>query len=359
MSENQEFPVYKPFRSVKDSDYLFEQPPEVPKEVKALNDPQPLKFYPILSKRPWGGKRLSQVLGKKIPASETIGESWEISGYPDAESIVNDGDLKGFRFNDIMRIWQYRLLGNSVKPSPDNTFPLLAKFIDSNENLSVQVHPGDILNEHGNVVRWGKTEAWYIIDAAPDAFIYQGFNRDVTADEVKIHIENETIEEILLKVSVKKGDVIVNPATVVHSIGAGVLLYEIQQVSDATYRMYDFGREGRELHLKEALRVAYKKQGLPEVQKPRQHLSAAVTRLAETDYFMMYEVDVIRDKIVSLADIPRDKAYLFHCISGNVELQAGEFLTKLSIGESVLIPACLTPLKSVTGAGKLLLSTTR
>ncbi len=356
MPENDEFPIYTPFRTVKDEDFLLTDKLEIPAEVRALNIIQPLKFVPFLSKRPWGGKRLSMVLGKKVPAGETIGESWEISGHSSAESVVKEGTLKGFKLNDIMRIWGEKMLGAGVKSAPDKKFPLLAKFIDSNANLSVQVHPGDTLDEHGNVVAWGKTETWFIIDALPDTYVYQGFARDVTQDEVKERVENETIEEILRKVPVKAGDVIINPATVVHSIGAGILLYEVQQVSDATNRLYDFGRKGRELHLEDALQVMYLKQGVPkEIQQPK-HLTGALTKLAETDYFEVFEITVKRDRVISLAGLPADKCYLTHCVQGNIKILAGDFTVDLGIGESALVPALLTPLKSLTGTGVLILS---
>ena len=356
MSENDEFQVYTPFRSVKDDDFLLENKLEVPAEVRALNILQPLKFVPFLSKRPWGGKRLSTILGKKIPADETIGESWEISGHSSAESLVKDGVLKGFKLNDIMRIWGEKMLGKDVKSAPDNIFPLLTKFIDSNANLSVQVHPGDTLDEHGSVVAWGKTETWFIIDATADAYVYQGFTRDVTQQEVKERVEAGTIEEILHKIPVKAGDVVVNPATVVHSIGAGILLYEVQQVSDATYRLYDFGRKGRELHIDEALQVMYLKQGIPAESQQPKHLTGALTKLAETEYFELFEITVQHDRIISLTGLPTNKCYLTHCVRGDAKLQAGEFAVDLRIGESALIPACLTPLKSIAGTAKLILS---
>ena len=211
----------------------------------------PLKFNPILRPMIWGGSDICKF--KNItPVEDGIGESWEISGVEGKISIVSNGALAGKPIDEILRIGKARLAGEKVYEKFGNTFPLLIKFIDARDDLSIQVHPDDKLaKERHN--SFGKTEMWYVINATPDAFLYSGFSTPITPGEYVETIENNTFTDKLQKYDVKAGDVFFLPAGRVHAIGAGCFIAEIQQTSDLTYRIYDYNRRDargnlRELH---------------------------------------------------------------------------------------------------------------
>ena len=232
----------------------------------------PLKFVPVASRRPWGGHDLADKLGKKfvecdedgnevaIPADELIGESWEIADMGGIEdSVVADGWLAGNTISDVMETYLERIVGENVYNYYGRQFPLLIKFLDINDKLSVQVHPDDeVAAERYDSL--GKAEIWYIMDAKPEAKMYCGFNRDTTAQEFYDRCQNGTVDEILNVIYPKKGDVIfITPGTV-HAADGGILIAEIQESSDMTFRLYDWGREfdpatARKMHLDEAIDV--------------------------------------------------------------------------------------------------------
>ncbi|MBQ8462710.1 MAG: class I mannose-6-phosphate isomerase [Prevotella sp.] len=211
----------------------------------------PFRFEPNLHSVVWGGQRLTAYKG--LPASnEPIGESWEVSAVPSSTSIVANGQLAGRDLVSVINEHPSEILGRAVCEQYHGQLPLLVKFIDAQKDLSIQVHPNDAMakREHGKM---GKSEMWYILDAQPDSFLYAGFNKQITPEEYKAHIKNNTITEVLAKHTVKPGDVFYLPAGRVHAIGAGILLAEVQQSSDVTYRIYDYNRPGldgkpRELH---------------------------------------------------------------------------------------------------------------
>jgi len=218
----------------------------------------PLKFQPILKDKIWGGKKLKNLFNK---AAETdkLGESWELSGYENDESVVTNGFLAGNNLAELIEIYMDELVGDKVYNQYGLSFPLLFKLIDANENLSIQVHPGDeVAAERHN--SYGKTEMWYVVDADPDGKLIIGFTKDCTREEYLDALDNDKVEDLLQHVPVKKGDVFFIPAGLVHAIGKGVVVAEIQQSSDITYRIYDFKRvdeqgNERELHTEQALDV--------------------------------------------------------------------------------------------------------
>ena len=211
----------------------------------------PLKFAPILKSIIWGGDEICEF--KDItPRQKGIGESWEISGVEGDVSVVAEGELKGKRLDELIAEYKDKLVGKSVFKKFGDKFPLLIKFIDARDNLSIQVHPDDELGmkRHNS---FGKTEMWYVINAERDAFLYSGFAKEMTADEYVKSIEEDTFVDALDKHEVKAGDVFFLPAGRVHAIGAGTFIAEIQQTSNITYRIYDYNRKdangnGRELH---------------------------------------------------------------------------------------------------------------
>ncbi|NHN26217.1 mannose-6-phosphate isomerase [Flavobacterium jejuense] len=216
----------------------------------------PLLFDPILKERIWGGTKLKTYLNKTI-SSEITGESWEISTVPNDVSVVNNGTLKGKNINEIIALAPNEFLGTSVVERFGKQFPLLFKFIDAKEDLSIQLHPNDELakKRHNS---FGKTEMWYVMQADENSRLVVGFKKDSNKEEYLNHLENKSIVSLLNEMPVKKGDVFFLETGTIHAIGAGVVIAEIQQTSDITYRIYDWDRvdangKGRELHTELAL----------------------------------------------------------------------------------------------------------
>ena len=231
----------------------------------------PLKFVPVASRRPWGGHDLVNKLGKefvecdddgnesKIASDELIGESWEIADMGIEDSVIVNGWLAGNTLSEIMETYLERVVGENVYNYFGRQFPLLIKFLDINDKLSVQVHPDDeVAAERYDSL--GKSEMWYVLDAKPDSKVYMGFKREVTAQEFYDRCNDGTVEEILNVIHPKKGDVLfITPGTV-HAADGGILIAEIQESSDMTFRLYDWGREkdpakARPIHLEEAIDI--------------------------------------------------------------------------------------------------------
>ena len=217
----------------------------------------PLQFNPILKPTIWGGRKLATVLGKPLPGNEPIGESWEISGVDGNISVVATGLLAGQSLVSLINTYKAQLLGEQVYAKFADKFPLLIKFIDANQDLSIQVHPDDTL-AHKRHNSFGKTEMWYVVEANQGATLISGFNKATNRAEYLQYFNDGNIMDLLNCEAVEKDDVFFLPAGRVHTIGKGLLIAEIQQTSDITYRIYDFDRvdkngNSRQLHVKEAL----------------------------------------------------------------------------------------------------------
>lgn len=216
---------------------------------------EPIKFESVLKQTLWGGDKI--IPFKHIHANlEHVGESWEISGIHGSETIVANGPYKGYQLNDLVDLLKEKLVGKENYKRFGAEFPLLIKFIDARQDLSIQVHPTDEVAHRQGKER-GKTEMWYIMDSAPDAKLYSGLKQQITPDEYKQMVENDTICDALAQYEVKEGDVFFLPAGRIHAIGSGCFLAEIQQTSDVTYRIYDYKRKDkdgnyRELHTQQA-----------------------------------------------------------------------------------------------------------
>lgn len=214
---------------------------------------QPIKFEPLLKQTLWGGDKI--VPFKHLDSQmENVGESWEISGVKDNETIVKDGPLKGKSLNEAVAELKGELVGKENYQRFGDEFPLLIKFIDARQDLSIQVHPTDEVAHKQGKPR-GKTEMWYLMESAPDAKLYSGLKKQITPEQYKEMVENDTICDALAQYEVKEGDCFFLPAGRIHSIGTGCFLAEIQQTSDVTYRIYDYKRKDksgnyRELHTK-------------------------------------------------------------------------------------------------------------
>ena len=214
----------------------------------------PLKFKPIYKQRIWGGQKLREVFGKDIPLDEKIGESWEVADLPDDKSVIINGELAGQTLGSAIEEYPKEIMGDENFYGP---FPLLIKFLDAEDILSVQVHPDEQTCRRMGKGR-PKTECWYILYALPEAVIYKGLKRGVTKEKFAEAIKQGTAADMLVKVPVKAGQCHFLPAGTAHSIGAGLLIAEIQTPSDTTYRVFDFNRvdnagKPRQLHIEEAL----------------------------------------------------------------------------------------------------------
>ena len=205
---------------------------------------QPIKFNPLLKSTLWGGNKI--IPFKHLDSNqENVGESWEISGVPNNETIVSDGQFKGQKLNDVVATLKDKLVGTANYKRFGNEFPLLIKFIDARQDLSIQVHPTDEIAKQQGKER-GKTEMWYIMDSDADAKLYSGLKMQITPEQYKEMVENDTICDALAQYEVKADDCFFLPAGRIHAIGTGCFLAEIQQTSDVTYRIYDFKRKDKD-----------------------------------------------------------------------------------------------------------------
>lgn len=223
------------------------------------NSLYPLKFKSIFRDKIWGGNKIKNKFNYNIGLLENCGELWSLSGYPEEQSIVSNGFLEGNELNELVEIYMDELVGGAIYDKFQNVFPILVKILDAKDWLSIQVHPDDKLAQERGL-EGGKTEMWYVLDADPKSQLIAGFNQKVNEHTYMRKIEEKKLSEIMNFVDVKKGDVFYMPSGRVHALGPGVLLAEIQQTSDTTYRIYDWDRkdsEGneRELHLKEAMQA--------------------------------------------------------------------------------------------------------
>jgi len=217
----------------------------------------PMEFKPIFREKIWGGQRIKNKLGFNIGKLSNCGELWSLSGYPEEQSVVANGFLAGNELNEVLEIYMDDLVGGNIYDQFGNIFPILVKILDAEDWLSIQVHPDDELAQKRGL-GGGKTEMWYILDAAEDSQLIAGFSQKVNEYTYKRKIEEKKLPEIMNFEKVEKGDVFFMPSGRVHALGPGVLLAEIQQTSDTTYRIYDWDRKdtqgnSRELHLEDAM----------------------------------------------------------------------------------------------------------
>ncbi len=312
----------------------------------------PLKFQPILKEKIWGGNRLA-TLGKTIPAGVRIGESWELSACGDDVSVVANGYLMDNDLNDLVEIYMGELVGERIYQRYGNQFPLLFKFLVAEDNLSVQVHPNDevALERHGSL---GKSEMWYVLEADTDASLILGFKDDINADILQEKLDAHTLLEVLQDVPVQKGQVAYLPAGTVHSLGKGIMVAEIQETSDVTYRIYDYDRvdaQGnyRDLHIAEALDVidyTHRKQPLVDY-KAELNTSSNLTQDVFTVNMLRFNQTVVRDYL------PLDSFVVYMCLEGTLALQTDGALTPLTKGEVVLIPASIGEVTLIPEIGEV------
>lgn len=306
----------------------------------------PLKFKPILKERIWGGNKLSTELGKNGKC-QRCGESWELSAVQGDVSIVANGFLKNNSLEEIIEVYMGDLVGDKIYEQFGNEFPLLIKFIDANDDLSIQVHPNDdlALERHNS---YGKTEMWYVMDSKPGAKLISGFTKAIRPQEYLEYLKSNKIEEILNKIAVQSGDCFFIPAGRVHAIGAGILLAEIQQTSDVTYRIYDYNRtdasgKQRELHTDlatGAINFEYIKDAKTSYQLEKNN---PVT-LVQCPYFTTNRIDL--DSSLERDYWSLDSFVIYICCKGkfNITYHESEKIEVLK-GETVLLPASLGEIK--------------
>lgn len=301
----------------------------------------PLKFEPILKDKIWGGTRLKTILYKEISDANCCGESWEVSGLVDDESMIINGFLAENNLNELLEIYMTELVGEKNYEKYGLGFPLLIKFIDAQDNLSVQVHPDDELAQR-KYGQSGKTEMWHVIASEPGSGLYVGFNKTVSKAQFEEAIANGTVEDVLQFYPVQPGDTFMIPAGTVHAIGKGMLLAEIQQPSDITFRVFDWNRvddEGnsRELHVEEALEAIdfdhqtdnFKVEYQPQLNK--------TVKLVRSQYFNTSLLEF--DQPLSKSFVEIDSFVIYMCLDGQILLAYGDERERLETGEVVLIPA--------------------
>lgn len=312
-----------------------------------------IKFRPILKQVLWGGNKI--IPFKQLDAEmEQVGESWEVSGVKDNESIVANGQYESMKLNDLVALLKGDLVGKENYERFGNEFPLLIKFIDASKQLSIQVHPNDEQAKAKGLKR-GKTEMWYVMESAPDATLLSGLKRAITPEEYKAMVENDTITDALCEYRVGEGDVFYLPAGRIHSIGAGTFLAEIQETSDVTYRIYDFKRKDkdgnyRQLHTEAAAECIDYSVENDYRTKYKARKNEGV-ELAQCPHFTTSVYDLDEPMLLDYSEL--DSFVVLIALSGECTLSTGDAETQLRAGETVLLPATTQTL-NVSGTVKFL-----
>ncbi len=313
-----------------------------------------LKFTPILKEKIWGGTKLHTLL-QKTAAGDAVGESWEISDVEHNCSIVQNGALAGASLRTLLTNYKEALLGHKNYQRFGNQFPLLIKFIDAKEDLSVQLHPGDTIakRKHNSL---GKTEMWYVVQAEPEANIIIGFNQQVDRPLYEQHVAEKTIKDILHYEPVSSGDTFFVYSGLIHAIGKGVLLAEIQQTSDITYRVYDWDRTDkqgnyRELHQQDAAEAIdfenttpYK---VPYTLQPNHPAD-----LVNCTHFITNVIEVT--ETVRLNHTALDSFVIYMCVAGSAQVTCVANSIDIQCGETFLVPASISEITIQAVEAKLL-----
>ena len=305
----------------------------------------PMTFKPILKKIIWGGSDICPFKGI-TPMQEGIGESWELSHVEGNYSVVDNGALEGKTLDELIRTYGKQLLGEKVVEQFGSIFPLLIKFIDARDNLSIQVHPDDVYaheHEHDETgAENAASEMWYVINAAKGAGLYSGFSKQINADEYVKRVEDNTIMDVLQRYEVNPGDVFFLPAGRVHAIGAGCFIAEIQQTSNITYRIYDYDRKGpdgkgRELHT-ELAKDAIDYTLYPDYRTHYKAHTNATVELAACKYFTTNLLDVDTIMVRDFSEL--DSFVVYICMEGKASIRDNKG-NEIYIhqGQTVLIPA--------------------
>jgi mannose-6-phosphate isomerase len=318
----------------------------------------PLLFKPIFKEKIWGGDKISRILGKSFAPLANCGETWELSGVKDNISEVANGPLKGDLLSELLKEYGERILGKQAYKKFGAEFPLLVKFLDAKEDLSIQVHPNDALAMERHQCL-GKTEMWYVIQADEGASLISGFNRALNKEKYKAYFDTGRLNEILNHEAVLDGDVFFIPSGRVHTIGKGLLIAEIQQTSDITYRIYDFDRTDeqgnkRELHVEQAL-DAIDYTHYPQYKSPYNKSLIGSQTPVSCPYF---ETRFHRLKQNSIPIENPDQSFrILTVVGGKGNLKYGKNALSIQLGDVILVPAELGAFSISTDESLVVLET--
>jgi mannose-6-phosphate isomerase len=305
-----------------------------------------LLFCPILKPKVWGGRRLETLLGKALPPDAKFGESWEVADLETDQSIVSLGPAKGKTLNELVREWGTALTGGA--PLCDGRFPLLIKFLDVEQPLSLQVHPDfETAGRIGDLAR-AKNEAWYVMDAPPDGYLHRGFRAGIARGDVEAALAQGRLEETLMRLPARKGRCFYIPGGTVHGIGPGLMLAEVQTPSDTTFRLFDWNRPDpatgrpRDLHIEAALSCT-KFEPVPAEAERAEHVASvwtSVTSLVRTPWFVMERVRMVAGVEQAL---PRGEMVIWMVLEGRGSIEHPGPVSPLVFGrgDTVVIPAGL------------------
>lgn len=309
----------------------------------------PLKFQSLLKEKIWGGTKMERILGKKIAPMTHCGESWEVSGLIGDESVVKNGFLADNNLNELIEVYLTELVGEQIYEKFGFGFPLLIKFIDACENLSVQVHPDDALAKR-KYGQNGKTEMWHVVQADPGSGLYIGFKKKITAEQYENAVGSGALSEILQFYPVAAGDTFLIPAGTVHAIGKGILLAEIQQPSDVTFRIFDWNRvdaagNTRELHTEEAIEAIHFQENTGNFKLPYQLVHNQTVSIIRSPFF---NVNILEcDSPLHKSYLEIDSFVLYICLEGTMNLVFRDGNESLTKGEVVLKPAEMEELQLI------------
>jgi mannose-6-phosphate isomerase len=316
----------------------------------------PLVFHPLFKERVWGGRELERLFAKPLPAGKTIGESWEISDRPGDESVVANGKFAGQSLRQLMEKFPREILG-SARPAAEKRFPILCKILDARDKLSLQVHPP--ASKAAELKGEPKTEMWYIADAAPGAELYVGLKRGMTRAEFEKRISDGSVAECFHRVPVRTGDTMFLPSGRVHAIGSGLVIFEIQQNSDTTYRVFDWNRVGldgkpRELHVPQSLAsIDFNDFEPPLVQTEFSGDENARSRpLVRHELFCVDSMDL---KSGARVPLKPGQMQIVALVRGKIEIQSGGDTVTLEAGQFCLVPAELKQAEMIAKTGANLL----
>jgi mannose-6-phosphate isomerase len=311
----------------------------------------PLLFTPIFQERIWGGQNLKRTLGKVFDGN-FIGESWELSGLANNESIVSNGILAGKTLPELIRAYKHDLVGNSIFERFGTSFPLLFKYLDACDNLSVQVHPSNDIAQKKHQCD-GKTEMWYVVSASANANIIAGVKENIKLDDIKIGIENNSIEDLLHFHDAKKGDVFHITEGIIHALGKGTIVAEIQQSSDITYRVYDYNRKdqygkARDLHIQDALDCIV----LSDVSKTNVNFSDAQIQqsLVTCPFFTTNLLSISEPTNFNYQII--DSFVVYMSIEGDYVVETPFSSMEVNKGDTLLIPSSVNDIRIMPKKGK-------
>jgi mannose-6-phosphate isomerase len=315
----------------------------------------PLTFHPLFKERVWGGRELETLFGKKLPAAKPIGESWEISDRPNDESVVANGKFAGETLHQLMEKFRHEILGNA-RPAAGNRFPILCKILDAREKLSLQVHPP--AHKAAELKGEPKTEMWFIADATPGAELFVGLKHGMTPTKFEKKISDGSVADCFHRVPVRAGDTMFLPSGRVHAIGAGLVIFEIQQNSDTTYRVFDWNRVGldgkpRDLHVAQSLASIDFDDFEPVLVQSKLSGHDVKSRVLVHD--PLFNVDYVELKKGAHSPLKSDRLQIIAVVRGKMEVQSGAETVNLNAGQFCLIPAELKQTEMIAGTDSALL----